>query len=97
MRDFAWTEDEVDAKRARLARSGDVGNAERPTVFCFQTAVQAILWSKVAYNFLCAAALGAVSALVPSRMCISRLLCCHWLLIKHAASHSCSQFSSDSD
>ena len=55
MRDFAWTEDEVDAKQARLARAGDGGYAERPTVFCFQTAVQAILWSKVAYNFLCAA------------------------------------------
>ncbi len=52
MRDFAWTEDEVEAKRARLVCPGQGSNAGRPTVFCFQTAVQAILWSKVAYNFL---------------------------------------------
>ncbi len=55
LRDFAWTEGELACKRRQLAKSVRGGDAEQATVFCFQTAVQAILWSKVAYTFLCAA------------------------------------------
>ena len=54
LRDFAWTEGELAGKRAQLAKSAHGSDNEQMTVFCFQTAVQAILWSKVAYTFLCA-------------------------------------------
>ena len=52
LRDFAWTEQGLASKRAQLVRAAHGGDAAQMTVFCFQTAVQAILWSKVAYNFL---------------------------------------------
>ena len=54
LRDFAWTEGDVAGKRAKLAVAAHESDAEQTAVFCFQTAVQAILWSKVAYTFLCA-------------------------------------------
>ena len=63
LREFAWTEGELAGKQAQLAKSAHGIDAEQTTVFCFQTAVQAVLWSKVAYTFLC-----ALSALCHQRL-----------------------------
>ena len=55
LRDFAWTLDDLPAKRAQLSHAAHLhGESSLVAVFCFQTALASILWSMIAYRFLCA-------------------------------------------
>lgn len=54
LRDFAWTEAELPAVKRKIRQQLPqemVALKHVPPVFCFQTGVQLIAWSHIAYTY----------------------------------------------